>query len=458
MDTNTIEQMIRQIILDNQARIGVGTYIERELVVERIDRKATIITGMRRTGKSVYQSLYCKKLVASGVPKENVCILDFSDDRLYGLRRHDPGLISDAYYALFPDKGQEKVYFFFDEIQYLNHWELFVNRLMNTLPCEVNITGSSAKLLVKEIATEFGGRSLAWELHPFSFSEYVMSKSDIKNVPQVTHMSSSDVQYTRQWFEEYLEVGGMPESLMMGNQATRVKFLQDLAHTVVFRDVIQRFELTNPTEIRRLMQMALHQMGGLTSFSKLKQRMAGEGYRISTTMVSTAIAYFEDAYLIHTVEIFSMNMAVRSTNPKKFYCSDHALAMAVAEKIGPDLGAVLENIVFLHLKRGYQHVYWARTPSGKEIDFVTTEAGHPNSPSPLIQLWQVCYEMEKESTIERETRALWEAMEVYGVKSSTIITYNTEQHLEKAGMTITITPAWKYLLSPHPTRTPSSLL
>lgn len=235
--------------------------------------------------------------------------------------------------------------------------------------------------------------------------------------------------------------------LMMGNHATRVTFLQDLTHTVVFRDVIQRFELTNPTESRRLMQMALQQMGGLTSFSKLKQRMAGEGYRISTTMVSTAIAYFEDAYLIHTVEIFSMHMAVRSTNLKKFYCSDHALAIAVAEKAGPDLGAVLENIVFLHLRRGYQHVYWARTPSGKEIDFVTTEAGHPGSPSPHIQVWQVCYEMERESTIEREARALWEAMEVYGVRSSTIITYNTEQHLEKAGMTITIIPAWKFLLS-----------
>lgn len=137
MDTNTIEQMI----LDNQARIGVGTYSERELAVERIDRKVTVITGMRRTGKSVYQSLYCNKRIASGVPKENMSILDFSDDRLYGLRSHDPGLISDAYYALFPDKIEETVYFFFDEIQYLHHWELCVNRLMNTLPCEVHITG-----------------------------------------------------------------------------------------------------------------------------------------------------------------------------------------------------------------------------------------------------------------------------------------------------------------------------
>lgn len=413
---------------------------------------------MRRSGKSVYQSLYCQKLIASGVPKENLCILDFSDDRLFALRSYGPSIVYDAYYSLFPTKMQEKVYFFFDEIQYLHHWELFVNRLMNTVLCEVNITGSSAKLLVKEIATEFGGRSLAWELYPFSFSEYVASKAPHKKVPQPLHMSSSDVQYTRQWFDEYMEIGGMPESLMMANKATRIKFLQDLALAVVFRDVIQRFELTNPTEMRRLMQLALHQMGCLTSFSKLRQRMAGEGYRISPTMISSAIGYFEDAYLIHTVEIFSMNMAVRSTNPKKFYCTDHALAMAVAEKIGPDLGAVLENIIFLHLKRSYQHIYYAKTPSGKEIDFVTTEAAHSDDLAAHIRLWQVCYELASESTIERQARALYEAMELYELKSATIITYNTKEVLSKDGMIITVIPAWQFLLSPHLARTPSSLL
>jgi len=447
MDASTLEQMIRRIILDNQTRIEDGVHIERELAVERIERKATIIAGMRHTGKSVYQSLYCRKLVASGVPKENFCILDFSDDRLIALRSHDPDLVSDAYYTLFPDKTQEKVYFFFDEIQYLHHWELFVNRLMNTLLCEVNITGSSAKLLVKEITTEFGGRSLAWELYPFSFCEFIASKAPGNRVPQPLHMSSSDVQYTQQWFDEYLEVGGIPECLIMTSTANRIKFLQDLAHKVMFRDVIERFELTNPTEIQRLMQMALHQMGGLTSFSKLKQRMTGEGYRISSTMVSTAIGYFEDAYLIHTVEIFSMNRAVRATNPKKFYCSDHALAMASAEKIGPDFATVLENIIYLHLRRTSQHVYYARTPSGREIDFVTTEAGLSDHQALHIRLWQVWYEMGGESTVERETRALYEAMELYGLKSATIITYNTTQQLCEGDMTITVIPAWRFLLS-----------
>jgi predicted AAA+ superfamily ATPase len=302
--------------------------------------------------------------------------------------------------------------------------------------------------LVKEIATEFGGRSLAWELYPFSFSEYVASKRVVRSIPPLLYMSSDDIQYVRQWFDEYLAIGGIPESLLMSSETTRVKFLQDLAHTVVFRDVIERFNLTNVTELRRLMLMTLNQMGGLTSLNKLKSRMAGEGYRISAAMVRDAIEYFEDAYLIHTIEIFSMNRAVRSTNPKKFYAGDHALAMAVSQKITPNLGNILENIIFLHLRRNYRQIYWARTPSGKEIDFVTIALGTPAHPTETIQLWQICYEMENQGTFERETQALWEGMNVYGVKNGTIITHNTEQQLTKEGMIIDVIPAWKFLLSP----------
>ena len=143
-----------------------------------------------------------------------------------------------------------------------------------------------------------------------------------------------------------------------------------------------------------------------------------------------------------------MNRAVRSTNLKKFYTNDHALAMAVSQTITANLGNILENIIFLHLKRNYRQIYWARTPSGKEIDFVTIAPGTPDHPAETIGLWQVCYEMENRTTFEQETQALWEAMELYGVKRGTIITYSTEQQLAKEEMTIAVIPAWKFLLSP----------
>ncbi|MCH3916089.1 MAG: ATP-binding protein [Spirochaetia bacterium] len=421
-----LEQDIKQIVLDNQQLVVQNSFFRRELRVERLPRKATIITGIRRAGKSVYMMLYLQSLVANGVSSENFCILDFSDDRLYRLRSEEPSVIADSYYALFPEKTNEKVYFFFDEIQYLHHWQLFVNRLQTTRNCEVNITGSSAKLLVKEISTEFGGRSLSWELFPFSFSEFVATKGKQYNLPDFDHMTSDDSNYCRSWFRTYMKIGGFPESLMIQNERTRIRFLQDIAQSVVFRDVIQRYRVTDTNAILRLMQMLLNQMGGLTSLRKLKQRMAGERYRISIEMIRQAIIYFEDAYLLYPVEIFSLNSAVRSNNPKKIYCVDHALAMSISEKLTPDYGKILENIVFIYLRHYTDRIYYARTKHGREIDFVTMASGTVMSEHTSVHLWQVCYELDDIDTLNRELEALKDVENSYVISKATIVTYDTE--------------------------------
>ncbi|OHD81881.1 MAG: hypothetical protein A3J97_02165 [Spirochaetes bacterium RIFOXYC1_FULL_54_7] len=444
---NTLERDIRQIILDNQKLITKTTFLPRELVIERLPRKATIITGIRRSGKSIYQTLYMQSLLEQGVPQENLCILDLADDRLFMLRTEEPAIIADVYYGTFPEKTGEKVYFFFDEIQYLHHWEQFVNRIQTTRNCEISITGSSAKLLIKEIATEFGGRSLSWELFPFSFAEFITTKQHIRKLPLAIKMSGDDGKFCRQWFDEYVKIGGFPESHFIADDRTRVRFLQNIAETVVFRDVIQRYNLSNPNDIWRLMQLLLNQMGDLTSFTKLKQRMASEQYRISIEMVRLATGYFEDAYLLYVIEIFSMNAAVRSTNPKKIYCADHALAMSVAEKLTPDHGKILENIVFIHLRHTTDRIYYAKTPTGKEVDFVTIPAGRAITEQTTVKLWQVGYEMTDNSTLEREISALMEAMHVYRVSDACIITYNTEQTISGEGLTIQVTPVWKFLLT-----------
>jgi predicted AAA+ superfamily ATPase len=441
-----LENKIRTILLDNQRSASVGSFFPRALDVERIERKATIITGMRRVGKSIYQRMYMKSLLDKGVSKQQLCILDFSDDRLYELRNHEPDIISEVYYTLFPEMTEEKVFFFFDEIQYLYHWELFVNRLQTTRNCEVNITGSSAKLLVKEIASEFGGRSLSWELFPFSFSEYIQTKKEVRAMPSLRLLTGDDEKFCLKWFDEYSKIGGFPESIFMAEEITRVRFLQDIAETVVFRDVIKRYDLHNAKEVWRLMQLALNNMSDLTSYAKLKQRMAGEHYRVSQPAVKETIGYFNDAYLIYTVEKFSLNPAVRATNAKKFYCCDHALAMSVAEKLTSDKGKILENMVFMHLRRFTNRIDYAKTTSGKEIDFITASSGVILTDDTSFKLFQVCYELESTKTFERETEALWEAMEEFGVNNSTIITYKTESHIERDNRIINIVPAWKFLL------------
>ena len=147
---DALERKLQEVMLENQQLVGNRRFYPRQLHLERIEGKATVITGIRRAGKTVYEMLYMQELLGRGVDRENLCILDFSDDRLLALRSREPSVVADAYYDFWPEKSKEKVYFFFDEIQYLPHWELLVNRLQNTRSCEIKIPGSSAKLLVKD--------------------------------------------------------------------------------------------------------------------------------------------------------------------------------------------------------------------------------------------------------------------------------------------------------------------
>lgn len=440
------EEKLTNIILEGQEMAGRNAYYPRQMKVERIPGKATVITGIRRCGKSVYEKIYMQQLLSEGVSRENLCIIDFSDDRIIELRDEEPDLVTDAYYELFPEKVSEKVYFFFDEIQYLNHWELFVNRLQNTRTCEVNITGSSAKLLVKEIATEFGGRSLPWELFPFSFPEFLETKRDGSKFTNVRRITADKARLCRKYLREYEASGGFPESLLISEKDTRVRYLQNLAETVIFRDVIRRYNLPNPEGCYRLMQLLLNQMSSLMSFSKLKKRLDSEQHRMSAEMIANVTGYLEDAYLVFTAEIFSLNVSVRKTNPKKVYCVDHSIAMAMSGSLTEDYGKILENIVFMHLRRKTDRIYYGKTKEGYEIDFVALRRGQQISAGPDLELVQVSYERNQEETYEREVSALVSGMKEYHCRKAVIVTENSENEIRTEAGIIEILPAWKFLL------------
>lgn len=441
-----LEDKIKNIILENQEMIMRYSYYPRQMHVERLPGKATVITGIRRCGKSVYERIYMQDLLADNISKENLCIIDFSDDRLIELRSAEPDVISEAYYDLFPEKTAEKVYFFFDEIQYLNHWELFANRLQNSRNCEINITGSSAKLLVKEIATEFGGRSLAWELFPFSFKEFLQTKDNCRNFENVKRITPDNARICRKYLEEYMRNGGLPETLQIRADDTKIRYLQNLAETVIFRDVIRRYNLSNPEGCYRLMQMLLNQMASLMTLTKLKKRLDGEQHKMSIEMISNVISYLEDAYLIFTIEIFSLNTAVRKTNPRKVYCVDHSIAMAVSGSLTEDSGKQVENMIFMHLRRQTDHIYYGKTTEGYEIDFIVLKRGQHLSDANAVQLIQVSFDINDDKTYSREIRALESGMKEYRCSNAAIITENQEERIQTRSGVIDIMPVWKFLL------------
>jgi len=178
--------ILKEIILDFQEAV-LATGVPRRVNVISVPGKATVCIGVRRSGKSTFMFQLMQRLQDNGVSRQNILYLNFFDDRLHNLRHDNLNIILESYFSLYPEKkNSETIYCFFDEIQVVPGWEPFVDRLIRTEKCEVYITGSSAQMLSKEIATQMRGRALSWEMFPFSFREFL----DFKNIACAGHLSS----------------------------------------------------------------------------------------------------------------------------------------------------------------------------------------------------------------------------------------------------------------------------
>jgi uncharacterized protein len=378
-------------------------------------------------------------LLDDGTQPENICYIDFSDDRLDFLRNEasDPAVISDTYYGMYPHNHVQKVFFFFHEIQYVNRWAQFVNRIQTTENCEVYITGSSAKLLSKEIATELGGRTFTWEIFPFSFREFLRANGKPESISDI---SSRDEIICS--FDEYVDRGGMPERQILPKESMAVLYFQNLVNDVIARDIILRYNIPHPVQLKRLVQMLMNNMARLISVNKLRQRLEGERNKLSPELIRDYIDKLNDCYLLFTVPIRSYNTAVQAVNPKKTYCIYHALAQAFSLATSGNKGLALENMVFVELRRNFEQVFYYKTSRGDEIDFAVGPDSH-------IHLIQVCWELESQNdTRQRETSALLDGMKELKLKESWIITaYEEEEYKDKeTGCLIHVLPAYKWLL------------
>ncbi len=196
-------ETLKAMILDFQES-PLEASVPRRIALKAVPGKASVCIGVRRCGKSTYMFQIMQRLLDRGVRRQNILYLNFFDDRLHGLQQAGIGLVAEAYYALFPEKkGTEVVYCFFDEIQSYAGWEPFVDRLMRTEKCEVYLTGSSARMLSKEIATQMRGRALSWEMFPFSFREFL----DYKGIDSAGAFSTRRRLLVQKAFGEYWEAG-----------------------------------------------------------------------------------------------------------------------------------------------------------------------------------------------------------------------------------------------------------
>ena len=426
---------VKSILLDFQeAQLETG--VPRRIPMEPVRGKAAVCIGVRRSGKSTYLHQRIQRLLDSGVSRRNILYLNFFDDRLHPLRHENLGVIAEAYYALYPEKkNTETVYCFFDEIQAVPGWEPFVDRMMRTEKCEVYLTGSSAHMLSKEVATQMRGRALSWELFPFSFREFL----DGKGLESEGPLSTRKRLLVQKAFEEYWETGGFPEVLDI-DERLRIKTHQEYLNAILFRDLVERHDIAHPKAVSDLAHWMIDNTASLYSVNRLTGYLKSLGHNAPRAAVSDYVAWFEDAYFLFAVRIFDASLARSNTNPKKVYCIDHALVASTASGILLNSGHLLENLVFIALRRVHPDIFYYKTKSGKEVDFIVPVRGRPRL------LVQVCESLAVPQTRKREFAALKEAMAELGLKEAVIVTRNEDEAVETDAGTIRVLPAWKFLL------------
>ena len=392
--------------VNNQKELMLNTNkgVSREMLdqVKLVPGYASVISGIRRTGKSTL----LRQLVPN---KTDFNYLNFEDVRIFGFELSDFKRLEEIFLSI----GNFGLYFF-DELQNVQGWERYVRTLLDKKKTVV-ITGSNASLLSKELGSKLTGRHVRYELFPFSYGEAL---SFWKLKPSLSS------------FEEYLYNGGLPEHLKQKNEI----MLQELFNDIVARDITVRYNLRNPKLVTELALYLLSNVGKEFTFQRLK-KMYDLG---SVNTVISLIGYYEDSYMLFTVPQFDFSFRKRLVNAKKVYAIDSGFVRANSASFSQDKGRMLENIVFIHLKRLGREVFYYKKKN--ECDFIVRNA------QKKLELFQVCFELNEDNK-DRETAGMLEAMEYTKLKTGTILTLNQSEELIFNNKKIAVRPVWQWLIN-----------
>ena len=430
------------LLIDDFHERQLPALTRRSCRVPAVPGKVDVVIGMRRTGKTFFCFQTIADLLAAGTPKENILYLNFEDDRLFDFRVADFQTILDVYFAKYPDHRNVPCYFFFDKIQRIGNWELFIRRLLDTEKnTRIVLTGSSSKLLSREIATSLRGRSLATEIFPYSFTEFLQAQGIFRTPP--AQFGSRTVSKLRKAAADYLAIGGFPEAQTL-ERHLRTEVLQGYIDSVLLRDIIERHGVSNVVALKHLVNHLMNAPGGRFSVNKFYNSLKSMSVRCTKNNLYEYLDHLADAYLFYRVPIHTRSEKARMLNPAKVYTIDTGLLNAMHFRNAANQGPLLETLVFMHLRRhGFEAEYVA-TKDGFEADFL---ARHPLTGERL--LIQACFDMADQKTFSREVRGLQGAMQALSLGSGTIVTWDDAAKLDG---NITVIPAWKWLLAEPGTR------
>jgi hypothetical protein len=387
--------------------------IEREQLaqVERAiaSPHAVIISGLRRVGKSTLLAQLAQRLGAA-----NFYYLNFEDERFLGFQAED----ANELYQLLLELFGERRSFIMDEIQNVSGWERWVRRFMD-LGFKFYLTGSNAALLSRELGSRLTGRYVPIELFPFSFTEFLRWRQ--WSLPEFQHLTTVDHARLQQYLDEYLRLGGLPEPL----KYPELGLARVLYDDILYRDITTRYRIEAVRALKELAFYLMSNPASLVSFNKLKAQF----HLGSVNTIKNYVEYLENSWLIFTVTVYDYSVKRQQIAPKKVYCIDTGLANAIGFAFSPNTGKLLENLIFLALRRQTTEIYYVASAMGYEVDFYLPQSR---------QLIQVTQHLDQPETRAREIRALMEALRDFKLTHGLILAERNAPPIEEQGLTIEI--------------------
>jgi len=414
------KEILRQIITQQKKELFLSQEtVEREILEEILswfnDNRVIILTGIRRAGKSTILKQIMQK-------KSNFCYANFEDERFINFKSQDFEQLNEVLVEIYENP---KIYFF-DEIQNVEKFEVFIRRLQDQGK-KIVITGSNASLLSKELGTRLTGRYKSFEVYPFSFREY-LNFNGINYNKEWFYLTEKKVKLIKS-FEEYLFNGGLPEYLKNKDK----EYIKTLYENILYRDIIARYLIKKQKIIKELASILSTNISSLFTYNSLKNDL---GLSNSIT-VKEYISYLNNSYLFFELQKFDFSIRKQLNSPKKIYLVDPVFSQISSFNFSRNKGRLLENLVFIELKRRNKEIYYHSNKN--ECDFVIKNGRN------AYEAIQVCYILNKDSQ-EREINGLLEAINKFKLKKGLILTYEQEDEIKIKNKNIKIMSVWKWLL------------
>ena len=416
------------------------SFTRRDAMLPSIQGKVNAVIGMRRAGKTTFlRQLLAERRATQ--PPERALYLSFDDDRLAEIGADQLGLLLEEYYRRYPElRGQETVTWLLDEIQLVPGWDRFVRRVLDSEHLEIVVSGSSARMLSREVHTSLRGRGMETVIRPFSFREFLRHREE-EPAKDASRWTPAERSLVEKRFREYLVEGGFPETQGL-SVLLRIELLQGYVDTVLFRDVVERYGVTQVAALRWIVRHCLRNPAGSFSAHRFYQDLKAQGHGVAKDAVHAMLGHLLDAFLITAVPLATDSERRRNSNPRKLYPLDPGLIKAFDASGRSQLGHALETVVLNELVRRKSEVGYVKTSDDLEVDFLVRYIAGGE------ELIQVCADPSTPETMSREIRALGVAATEHPSAQQRMLVLDREQALQVKVPGVEVQPTYEWLLEP----------